>query len=62
MVERAAERLRRVLGNASELERLAVGEHGVAAAVDNRDRMNGGDSIKIGAGSAARPSFTFVSS
>ena len=50
MVERAAERLRRVLGNAGKLERLAVGEHRVPAAVDNRHRMNVGHAIEIGDG------------
>ena len=50
MVERAAERLRRVLRDAGKLERLAVDEHRVAAAVDHGDRMSGRHAVEVGAG------------
>ena len=47
LVEGAARRIRRVLGDAGQLEGLAVVEGGVAAAMMHRDRMLGRDLVQI---------------
>src|SRR6476469_2871568 len=49
VIEGAAERLRRVLGHASKLERLAIDEDGVAAAMRDRDWMDSRNPVEIGA-------------